>query len=268
MARRDTGKWVQRAASTGGGRTYRGQMPVKWYGSLVLICLLGLASVVYSRYERQHPVAGTAPAIGTTWYAALAFDQCGTLAPNLAANTNISAGSLPGIRTDGNGVVRIAPTTAQDAGNNATLARFVHLYPRLTLTSSAVQIPRGRSYRNGQVCPVGTPDAGRHGDVVINVWSNFTGPGAQHPTTSHDPAAVKFASGQLITVAFVPSGASVPKPSPQTILALLQASSPTSNPSSRATVPSVPTTTAPSTTAPSTTSPSTTSPSTSTTKAK
>ena len=37
MASNQTGKWVQRAATTGGGRTYRGQMPVNWYASLARV---------------------------------------------------------------------------------------------------------------------------------------------------------------------------------------------------------------------------------------
>ena len=57
MARGDTGKWVARAGATGGGRSYRGQRPMKWYASLAMICLLGVALIVYSRYERQHPAA-------------------------------------------------------------------------------------------------------------------------------------------------------------------------------------------------------------------
>jgi hypothetical protein len=78
--------------------------------------------------------------------------------------------------------------------------------------------------------------------MQIKVWSNFTGPGSTHPTTFSDPAAVKLADGQLITVAFVPSGAVVPKPSSQTILALLQARSGTTGGSSSVTVPVTPTT--------------------------
>ena len=35
--------------------SYRGQMPVQWYGSLVLIVLVGVVAIVYSRYEDQHP---------------------------------------------------------------------------------------------------------------------------------------------------------------------------------------------------------------------
>ena len=76
MARGDTGKWVTRAASTGGGRSYRGQMPVKWYGTLFLIVLVGVVSIVYSRYERENPTLGTPPTVGNThWYASLAVDD-------------------------------------------------------------------------------------------------------------------------------------------------------------------------------------------------
>src|SRR5487761_1510477 len=104
MARGDTGKWVARAAATGGGRTYRGQMPVRWYASLFLIVILGIALIVYSRYERQHPTAAAAPAIGTHWYAALAFDVCGTAEPNLPTNPN-EATAAPGLHTVGDGVI-------------------------------------------------------------------------------------------------------------------------------------------------------------------
>jgi hypothetical protein len=159
---------------------------------------------------------------------------------------------VPGIRTDGNGVVRVAPTTSQDAGNNATLARFVQLYPRLTLTSSSVGLPRGRLDRNGQTCPAGSPDAGRRATVQIKVWASFSGPASQHPQSFSDPAAIKFANQQLITVAFVPAGATVPKPSPQTILALLQARSGSANPTTNVTIPPSATTTTPTTPAPTT----------------
>src|SRR5580658_7437814 len=108
MARRDTGRYVARAASTGGGRSYRGQMPVKWYGTLLLIVLVGVVSVVYSRYEAQHPNAGPAPyANSSHWYASLAVDLCGIVQPDLATNSNAS--SNPGLHTDGDGVIRIEP---------------------------------------------------------------------------------------------------------------------------------------------------------------
>jgi len=223
MARGDTGKWVARAGATGGGRTYRGQMPVKWYTSLVLICVLGLALVVYSRYELQHPAAPTPPAVGTHWYQALAFDVCGKLQPHLPANPNAAKAPIPGIRTDGDGVIQVAPTTSSDAGDNATLARFVVHYPGMVLSPSALKVPGHARYVNGAACPSGTPDAGKKGQVAIKVWQSFTGPSSNRPTISTNPTDVKLADGQLITVAFVPSGAtsSIPKPDASAITNLL-----------------------------------------------
>jgi hypothetical protein len=221
MARRDTGKWVARAAATGGGRSYRGQMPVKWYGTLVLIVLVGVVSIVYSRYEAENPSAGTPPTVGSHWYASLAVDVCGTVQPDLATNPNST--SNPGIHTDGDGVIRIEPTKAADAGNNATLSRFVTDYPKFGLTSTSLTIPGEKALKNGEKCPKQTPDVGKTGEVQIKVWPSATAPGVNNPTTTTDPTSVKLADGQLITVAFLPSGSTIPKPSATTITTMLQA---------------------------------------------
>jgi hypothetical protein len=237
---------VARAGATGGGRSYRGQMPLKWYASLALICLLGVALIVYSRYERQHPAPGVQPAIGAHWFAALGFDVCGAVQPNLPANPNASTSPIPGIRTDGDGVIQISPTTAQDAGNNATLARFVQLYPRLLLGTNTLKLPGKARYDNGQKCPPGSPDAGKAGQVQITAWPSFTPPGSNQPAVSHDPTALKLADGQLITAAFVPAGSSVPKPSSITAMLTDRAGSATSTqPTAPVTTPTVAPPTAP-----------------------
>ena len=243
MARRDAGKWVARAAATGGGRSYRGQMPVKWYGSLALIVLVGIVSVVYSRYEVEHPTTGPAPTIGTKWYASLAVDICGTVQPDLATNPNST--SNPGIHTIGDGVIRIEPTKAADAGNNATLARFVADYPKFELSSTSLGLPGQKAYSNGEACPKQTPDAGKKGKVDIKVWPSSTPPGVNHPTTTTDPSSVKFVDGQLITIGFVPTGTSLPKPSATVIGAMGQAISQAAS-TTTTTLP-VPATTAPTT---------------------
>jgi hypothetical protein len=221
MARGDTGKYVTRAASTGGGRSYRAQMPIKWYGSLFLIVLLGVVSIVYSRYERQHPSAGTPPVVNTThWYAAFAVDICGTLQPDLPTNPNST--SNPGIHTDGDGVIRIEPTKAADAGTNATLSRFAADYPNFGLSSTTITLPGQKVRTNGDKCPGKTPDAGKAGQVLIKVWPSAQAPGVNNPTTTVDPTSVKLADGQLITVAFVPPGSAIPKPSATSIATMLQ----------------------------------------------
>jgi hypothetical protein len=254
---------VARAGATGGGRSYRGQRPMKWYASLAMICLVGVALIVYSRYERQHPAPAVQPAIGAHWYQALGFDVCGTVQPNLPANPNASTAPIPGISTDGDGVIQVAPTTNKDAGNNATLGRFVATYPKLKLTTATLQIPGKTKYTNGQKCPAGTPDARKTGQLEIKVWPNFTGSGSNNPSVFHDPNGIKLADGQLITVAFVPSGAPVPKPSSITAMLTDREGSATSTPAT--TAPSTATSTPTATTAPSTATTATTKPSTATT---
>ena len=66
------------------------------------------------------------------------------------------------------------------------------------------------------------PTPGRSGKVLIKVWPSATAPGVNNPTTTSDPTSVKLATGQLITVGFVPAGATLPKPSATTITTMLQ----------------------------------------------
>jgi len=241
-------------------------MPVKWYGSLFLIILLGVVFIVYSRYERQHPAAGTPPVAGTThWYASFAIDICGNVQPNLPTNPNTT--SNPGIHTDGDGVIRIEPTKPIDAGNNATLSRFVSEYPKFDLTPTSLTIPGEKPRTNGEKCPGLTPDAGKPGTVQIKVWPSSTAPGVNQPTTTSDASGVKLVDGQLITVAFLPSGSNIPKPGAATITTMLQAISQagttaTTSPLRASTIPPLSATT---TTTPNSATTSTVAPTTSTT---
>lgn len=258
MARTDTGRWVARAAATGGGRTYRGRRPMRWYTSLVLIVLVGVALIVYSRYERQHPAASTQPAIGTNWFVALAVDVCGTVQPNLPSNPN-EATAAPGLHTAGDGVIQVSPAKASDAGNNATLGRFVQEYPGMALSPTSVKLPGSQTYRNGETCPSGTPDAGRKGNLQVKVWPSFAPPGSTHPFVPSDPTTLKLADGQLVTIAFIPTGASVPKPPQSVITTMLQDRASSGSGTTTTTTPLVPTpTTVPGSTTSSTPSSSST----------
>ncbi|HXW34670.1 MAG TPA: hypothetical protein VEJ87_08825 [Acidimicrobiales bacterium] len=224
MARNDTGKWVARAAATGGGRTYRGQRPTKWYASLVLICIVGVALIWLSRYQRQNPSSSGQPAIGTHWVAALSFDLCGTTLPVLPTNPNATAQ----ITTQGDGLIHISPTTSDNAGANATLGKFAGEYPGLTLTSTSVRYPGqrsssqptvGKTFTDDEKCPAGTRFAGQQGQLTIQVYPTFT---AKTPVTADDPDTFRLGNGQLITVAFLPNAKPIPKPPGTTITLMLQ----------------------------------------------
>ena len=141
MPRSSTGKWVARAGSTGGGRTYRGQVPANWYAVLVLIVILGLGSVAFARYEYQNPssTANTvAPTKGTQWFTAMVFDLCGT--QSTLASNEVSPTTQSFIST-GNGVVVVSPKTTADAGNNAVLGKLLSSYKGLSVTSTEIRLP-------------------------------------------------------------------------------------------------------------------------------
>lgn len=220
MANNPTGKWVQRAATTGGGRTYRGQMPVNWYASLAIIIVVGLFLVGLSRYQLSHRTSSSSgpPTTSQTWYAGLGIDVCGTFEPNLPASTNRSS---TGLVADGNGVLTIAPKNSSESGGNATLGKFVSGYKGLQLTNQVLQYPGKPAYTNGDICPKGTPDAGKPGIVIVYSWPYFSAKSGSE--TPGDPQKLLFANGQLITMAFVPASVTIPKPPASVITNLITA---------------------------------------------
>lgn len=252
MAKKQTGKWVARAAATGGSRSYRGQRPVKWYSSLVLICVLGIALVWYSRYERMHPSSAGQPAVGTSWYSAFDVDICGTVEPNLPANPGVK-GAGPGLTTAGDGVIHIAPHTASEAGANATLGHFASDYRGMVLTSTQLRYPGkrsagvtvGRTFSLGERCPKGTKYAGRKGQVEVDLW---TTPTATKPVVVSDPPAFRLGDEQELTLAFLPKGVPVPRPPGTAVTAMLQ------DASGQASSSSTPTTSTPTSSTPAPTS--------------
>ncbi len=222
MARSSSGRSVARAAATGGGATYRGQMPVNWYAALLVIVLVGLGSIAFAKYNYNQNPPVVEPTVGTTWHAGLAVDICGETEPVLPASPS---SAKTGLTSAGSGVLKIAPTSSSEAGNNATLGKFASGYTGFTLTNTSVKYPSSSSpeYKNGQKCAAGTPDAGQVGEVQARWWilSTKTGKNGEVEetggvTTVH-PADLKFVDRQLITVGFVPDNASLPKPPTSTI---------------------------------------------------
>ncbi len=271
MAKSASGKWVSRVGASGGGKTYQKARPFNFYGALIVIVVLGLASIVFSRYEYQHPasaVAGTPPTVGTTWYAALSIEACGKTLPFLATSSS-STGGLTVLPAN---VIKISPVSAADAGNNATLSQFAAEYPGLIASSTELSVPvsTGRSskavtYRNGQSCAAGTKYAGQSGTISYAYWSNF---GQKKPTITTNPSAIKLGQFMRVTMAFEPSGVTPSAPSQTTINAMVQANA---TPATTTTAPVLsPTTTGAPTSSSSTTVPATvtTKPSTTTTAPK
>jgi hypothetical protein len=226
MARSSTGKSVARAAATGGGTTYRGQVPVNWYAALVIIVILGVASVAFARYN--YAKGGPEPTVNQTWHGGLAMVICGKTEPVLPATT---ASSTNGLVAAPGGVIVVAPKTNSQAGANATLGKFASEYPGMTLTDSTVKYPAATSptYKAGEKCAAGTPDAGKAGVLRVRSWVLTTATtsngsfvqvgGAYAPSTT----GLKLLDRQLITIGFGPASMALPKPGSSTVTALVQA---------------------------------------------
>ena len=247
MARSSSGKSVARAAATGGGTSYRGQMPINWYAALVVIVLVGIASVAVARYHYAKAPVAVPPIVGQTWHAALAVDICGKSEPALPAT---ASGSGNGLTTTGSGVLLIAPKTSSEAGKNATLGKFAKEDGTLKLTNTSVQYPGGVAYKNGEKCAAGTPDAGKVGVVRARWWTLSTTSESGGSETKQvgglytsSPANLRLRNSQLITLGFGPSSASLPKVPASTELALLQVISGTSAPLTTTTTAATATTT-------------------------
>jgi hypothetical protein len=247
---------VRRVGASGGGRTYRRQRPVNFYGVIALIVVLGTLSIIWARYEYQHPTgaaAATPPAVGTTWYSGLGITACGVAQPELAPQP----GSVSGFTAQANSLIRVSPANKTFAGTNATLDKFVSGYKGLVVTASELALPGkngaadpATTWKTGEKCPAGTKDAGQTGEVQIAVWPNVI---STKPTLTTSSSSVKFAPRQLITFYFGPKGVTPPKPSTTTIAALLQASATAGTTTTTQTIKVTPTTAATTTTSASTT---------------
>jgi hypothetical protein len=217
MARGSFGRTVARAASSGGSRSYRARPPALWYLLMTIIVVGGVGLIVYSRNEAERPAsAAIGPSLTDNWQAALGIDICGTIEPNLPASTNLSS---TGLRTFGNGLIDAAPDVASSPskfeGAKATLGLFAKNYQGFTLTSTEIGYPgkHEKIYKNGDAC---TSKLTGKGILVARVW---TSPTAKTATLVTNPTKIHITNGEMITVAFVPSGATIPQPSSRGALA-------------------------------------------------
>jgi hypothetical protein len=219
VAKSTSGKWVSRVGSAGGGKTYGKTRPSSFYAIVVLIVVLGLAVVVYSRYEYQNPVKKVVvqPAIGTTEFAGLSIQDCGVTLPFLTSDSTDKGAFL----VDTDNVIKVSPDSADNAGNNATVKTFASEYPGLIATSSELAVPKSAgatptaadTFKNGDVCGPKTKYAGKTGKVVYAYWTTLA---QTTPKLTTNPSKIKFVKDLRFTMAFEPAGVTPTAPSSTT----------------------------------------------------
>ncbi len=215
---------MSRVGSSGGGKAYKKTRPSNFYGILVVIVVLGLAATILARYDYQHPASaatGPAPAVGTTWFAAVSVEACGETLPYLKTDPT-NAGGLK-ILTDN--VLQISPVNAADSGNHATLAQFGAEFPGLVLSSSELAIPSpagvanaNTTYRNGEACPASSKYPKKLGQVEYAYWTSFS---QKTPKITTNPSLIKLTQYLRVTMAFDPKGVVPTAPSATSVNAMV-----------------------------------------------
>lgn len=226
MAKSATGKWVSRVGSSGGGKAYKKSRPSNYYGILVVIVVLGLASTLLARYDYQHPTAaskGVAPTVGTTWYAALSVQACGKYLPFLAPDPS----STGGFTVQAADVVKLSPVSDADAGNNATLAQFANEYAGLYASSTVLAVPTAAgkansatTYHNGNSCATTSKYPGQSGQIEYAYWTHF---GQKSPIITTNPSSIKFSQELRVVLAFDPKGVTPMLPQQVTVNDMVKA---------------------------------------------
>ncbi len=254
MAKSTTGKWVSKVGASGGSKAYKKTRPSNYYGILIVVVLLGLASTLLARYDYQHPASATtgpAPTVGTTWFASLSVEACGEALPYLKSD----ATAIYGLKVLSDNVIEVSPVNAADSGNHATVSQFGVEVKGLVLSSSELGIPSAAgvadastTYRNGEACPTTSKYPKKIGQVEYAYWTSFT---QKTPKITTNPASIKFAQYLRLTMAFDPKGVTPAPPSTTTVNAMVsyEASSATTTTTAvTTTTAATPTTTAPTTT--------------------
>lgn len=217
MARGSVSRKVARAAKAGSGRTKKSQTPLGYSVTLATVVALGLATVAFSRYQLSHGPGSGPPTLQDHWHAAFAFDICGKIQPNPPQNPNVSTA---GLHTHGDGLIHVEPLSSSDTGHNANLGHFVKLYPGMALSATSLRYPGQRTWRNGDKC------GSRPGKVEVEVWTSLAA--AHGRLVTGNPDSLLIENGELITMAFVAPGTSIPKPPSKSALATVNSTATTS----------------------------------------
>lgn len=222
MGKASSTKKVARAARTSGrpgaSRSYG------WTALVTGVVILGAVLIVVSRGKTGE---STPPKLGDHWHAAYGLYDCDNFQPPLTDQVSDETG----IHTHADGLIHIHPFSTAYTGANATLNAW-GITVGLELTDDSITTPT-MDRENGDAC------GDEEGIVQVKVWS---GPedetGRTIDSDLGDYAPQDF---DIITIAFAPEGAEIPRPPEQYIEALKapvdvvggqQPSQPTSPPAS------------------------------------
>jgi hypothetical protein len=196
MGRASSSKKVARAARAAGkpgtGRNWL------WPAAVVALVAVGISLVWVSRGTDE--ASAEAPTFGDHWHSAYGVYTC----DDFVAPLGDQNGDANGIHTHEDGLIHIHPTSTQATGANATISVFAE-ETGLVLEDDRLEVPGGDTFVEGEDECGGEP-----GIVQVAVWDD---PADETPeVVTEDMGDIKLGENQVLTIAFAPEGADLPKP--------------------------------------------------------
>lgn len=181
----------------------------------VAIVLVGVLLVVVTKISNDNQ-AGASPAIGEHWHAYLGVNVCGQWLPNapeFEPRAN-EPGVRAGLHSHADGIMHIHPFSSDEAGNAATVGRFID-YGGWSLSDSSMKLWDGVEHKNGQDCGEGA--SAKPAEIQWTV-GHYGQPWTGKARTGN-PADFNPKNADIVAIYFLPKGEPLPEP-PQAQTAL------------------------------------------------
>jgi hypothetical protein len=179
-----------------------------WTMVTVAVVVVGGLLVALSVIDNK-ATADVPPKIGDHWHAFLGVDVCGEwlpVSPEFHQRANES-GIQAGLHSHGDGLMHLHPFASDEAGNEATVGRFVD-YGGWSLSSGSMTLWDGITHENGQECGAGADAKPARLQWIVGEF------GKPWPTKARtgNPADYRPKNGEIVAIYFLPEGDPLPEP--------------------------------------------------------
>lgn len=209
MGKASSAKKVSRAARAGGSSSSRQPRSLLFPSVLILVVVLGVSLVTYSRDLRNSQDMGGTPQLGEHIHTAYGVNVCGTFREPIPEFE-----STIGVHTHGDGVMHIHPFSPLGVGANATLERFLKDArtgnpPQNVSISDTELVYGGETVVEGKTVCEGVTKP----ELRMAYWENVADEASQPVITTGDFGGRRLSNdGGGITIFYGDPKADIPKP--------------------------------------------------------
>jgi len=185
----------------------RGGANRTWNIAIAIVVVVGVVLVALSATTHKS-AAEVSPKIGEHWHAYLGVDVCGTWLADAPAFEEIAGSTArAGMHSHGDGLMHTHPYSSAEAGNNATVGRFV-TEGGWKLSETSMTLWDAATHANGDTCTIN----GKQQKAELQWATGFPGKPWSGKPMSGNPAKYKFEDNQIVALYFLPAGSKLPKP--------------------------------------------------------